>query len=772
MSWRGHKGARIPSMVWRPGTHFGKYEILGLLGAGGMGEVYRARDPQLGREVALKILPHSLAASPAFRDRFEREGRFLASFNHPHVAAIYGLEASDGVLGLALELVGGPMLAEWLAAERRPVEEVLRLAGQVADALAAAHERGIVHRDLKPANVRLDDAGRVKVLDFGIAESVASPPEDAETLSGVTLPGTIVGTPGYLSPEQATGAAVDARSDVWSFGALLFEMLTHRPAFLRATAPETLAATLTGQVAWDQLPAQVPAGVRTLLQECLSIPADARPADGMALTARLQSCASAPPASVALDAPSLLVFPFESVRGNDEDAAFADGLTEEVIGDLANIEPLRVFSRATAWRFRGERRDGSLAARELDVTYVLDGSVRRSGSNVRVTAQLVSTATDASIWAQKFAGTLEDVFGIQEEISRSIASALRLRLAAKGDQRFADRRHGSAAAYEIYLSVRADIDSFSLPRLARARKRLELACAELGPDPYLLRGLGQTAWQYINAGFSHAAKHFEQLDSCIEQLEAIESGGLHATVLRSLRAHVSGDVGAWYRALEAVEAVDPNEVQTLLWKALVLCWTGRPEQGRAILNDVAKVDPLNEYLRFGRMLLSFLEGRFVDAQRWGQRGLEDYPGSAGWPALLSQVLGMMGDREAARQVVDQHLDNSNEGGIATLAHVFVGGLFGDRATVRRLMTPEFSELMWNDFQYGHMVAQTYTLLGDTAEALRWVERVIERGFLHWRFLGEVDPILAPLRGDEGFRRLIKVTRELSDAFPSVGLRPR
>ena len=755
-------------MLWEAGRQFGKFEILGLLGAGGMGEVYRARDPQLGREVALKILPHSLAASPEFRDRFEREGRFLASFNHPHVAAIYGLETDDGVLALALELVSGPMLGEWLAAERRPVGDVLRLAGQVAEALDAAHQRGIVHRDLKPANVRLDDAGRVKVLDFGIAASVHAPSEDSETLTGVTSPGSMVGTPGYLSPEQATGAPVDARSDVWSFGALLFEMLTHRPAFLRASVPETLAATLTGQVIWDLLPPQVPAGVRTLLQDCLSIAPDARPPDGAALAARLSGCATSPPVSVEMEAPSLLVFPFESVRGNDDDAAFADGLTEEVIGDLANIEELRVFSRATAWRFRGERRDGGLAAKELDATYVLDGSVRRSGSNVRVTAQLVRIATDAPIWAQKFAGTLQDVFGIQEEISRSIASALRLKLAANGDRRFADRRHGSAAAYEIYLSVRADIDSFALPRLDRARKRLELAFEELGPDPYLLRGLGQAAWQYINGGFSRADKHFAQLDSCIEQLDAIESGGLHATVLRSLRAHVSGDVGAWYRALEAVEAVDPNEVQTLLWKALVLCWAGRTGQGRAILNDVAEVDPWNEYLRFGRMLLAFLEGRFVDAQRWAQRGLEDYPGSAGWPTLLSQVLGMMGDREAAREVVEQHLDNSNEGGLATLAHVFVAGLFGDQAAVRQLMAPEFSALMWNDFQYGHIVAQSYALLGDTEESIRWVERIIERGFLNSQFLNEFDPILAPLRGDERFRSLMERARRMSDAFPVEG----
>ncbi len=755
-------------MTLSPGLRFGSFEILGLLGAGGMGEVYRARDSRLSREVALKTLPADLARSPDFRFRFEREGRFLAALNHPHVAAIYGLEDHEGISALVLELVDGPMLGEWIGPEKRPVEDVLRLAGQIAAALEAAHKRGIVHRDLKPTNVRIGRDGRVKVLDFGIALAIAPEGETKSDAATLTATGTILGTPGYLAPEQAAGGRADARSDVWAFGAILFEMLARRPAFLRATVQETLAAVLTGQVPWEVLPPAVPATVRTLLENCLSLDASRRPADGAALRARLEAC-SAMPASVS-EPPALLVLPFENLRGDAENESFADGLTEEVIADLANIDALRVFSRATAMRYRAERRDATLAARELGARYVLDGSVRRAGANVRVTVQLVEASQDTPVWADKYGGTIEDVFAIQETISRSIASALRLKLAAVAERRFAERRRGSAAAYDVYLSTRADVDSFALARLERARNRLERALEEMGPDPYLYRGLGRVAWQYVNGGFSRDRAHWERLDDCIRRLEAMDPGGVHAVILRALRASTSGDIGAWFRALERAEAINPGDAEPRVWKALVLSWTGRTEEGRAIIGAVGEVDPYNEYVSFGRCLTALLEGRFEDARRVAERGLEDHPGSVGWPTLLGQVRAMAGDREGARAAVEGHIPDPHAGGLASLAHVFVAGLAGDEPKVRRLVTPEFEELMWNDLQYAHMMAQSYSLLGANDEALRWLERAVARGFLHHRFLGDVDPLLARLRGEGQFLSLLDRARKASEAFPDEPVR--
>jgi hypothetical protein len=249
-----------------PGTRLGPYEILSLIGSGGMGEVYRARDTKLGRDVAIKMLPAFLARDPERLTRLSREARALAALNHPHIGAIYGLEESDGLRGLVLELVDGETLAERLAHGPLALAHALRLAGQIAEALEAAHDKGIVHRDLKPANIKITSGGAIKVLDFGLAK-VAEGDSTATTLA--TGEGSVIGTPAYMSPEQAEGKPVDKRSDLWAFGAVVLEMLTGRPVFAGDTGAQILAAVLTREPDWRTLPAQTPTSVRRLLRRCL-----------------------------------------------------------------------------------------------------------------------------------------------------------------------------------------------------------------------------------------------------------------------------------------------------------------------------------------------------------------------------------------------------------------------------------------------------------------------------------------------------------------------
>jgi len=264
-------------MTLSAGTHVGPYEIAAPLGAGGMGEVYRARDPKLGREVALKILPDVFALDPNRLARFEREAQVLASINHPGIAAIYGFQESDGVQALVLELVEGPTLADRIAQGPIPLDEVLLIARQICEALEAAHQRGIVHRDLKPANIKIRPDGVVKVLDFGLAKAadpVSATNQDltaAPTVTGPALThvGAIMGTAGYMSPGQATGRPADKRDDVWAFGSVLYEMLTGTRAFHGEDVSDTLAAVIGGTPDWAALPANVPAGIRTLVMACL-----------------------------------------------------------------------------------------------------------------------------------------------------------------------------------------------------------------------------------------------------------------------------------------------------------------------------------------------------------------------------------------------------------------------------------------------------------------------------------------------------------------------
>src|ERR1700680_1830941 len=258
------------------GDKFGPYEILAPIGAGGMGEVYRARDTKLGRDVAIKVLPEAFAHDPERLSRFQREAKMLAALNHPNIATIYGLEQSNGTSYLVMELVAGETLADHLKREGAvPLEEALTIAKQIAEALEAAHEKGIIHRDLKPANVKVTPEGKVKVLDCGLAKAFAgdTSTEDignSPTLSrAATMQGVILGTAAYMSPEQARGKAVDKRTDIWAFGCVLYELLTGKAAFHGEDVTDILAAVVRAEPDWSRLPAATPAKIRDLLRRCL-----------------------------------------------------------------------------------------------------------------------------------------------------------------------------------------------------------------------------------------------------------------------------------------------------------------------------------------------------------------------------------------------------------------------------------------------------------------------------------------------------------------------
>ena len=266
-----------PALI--PGVLVGPYRIVGLLGVGGMGEVYRARDTKLNRDIALKVLPKAVALDPDRLSRFKREAQVLAALNHPHIAAIYGLEESGGAQALVLELVDGPTLADRIAHGPIPPDEVLAIARQIARALEAAHEKGIIHRDLKPANIKITGNGAVKVLDFGLAKIWDGAPDADSALPTMTASGVgegILGTPAYMSPEQARGKTLDKRTDIWSFGCVLFEMLTGRAAFAGETTSDTIARILEREPDWRSLPPRTSARVRDLLRRCLNKDCDLR----------------------------------------------------------------------------------------------------------------------------------------------------------------------------------------------------------------------------------------------------------------------------------------------------------------------------------------------------------------------------------------------------------------------------------------------------------------------------------------------------------------
>jgi serine/threonine protein kinase len=398
-------------MTLSAGTRLGPYEILSPLGVGGMGEVYRAKDTRLARDVAVKVLPEEFFEGEEKRQRFEREARLLASLTHPNVAAVYSFEEISGRHLLVMELIEGETLRAQLAEGTLPMKKILRIAAQVAEGLAKAHGAGIVHRDLKPENVIVTRDGFAKILDFGLAkvsttEAGPSGETAAPTLSKMTEPGTVMGTVAYMSPEQALGRPVDFRSDLFSFGSVLYEMVTGRQAFARASAPETMTAIIREEPEPVERAAPgAPVALRWIVERCLAKDADERYGSTRDLArdlARLKdglSEAVGPAAATLADSgavhlPSVAVLPFVNMSADPENEFFADGITEDVIAHLAKIRTLRVISRTSVMAFKRREQGLREIGAALGVGVLVEGSVRRSRNRVRIVAQLVDPFTD------------------------------------------------------------------------------------------------------------------------------------------------------------------------------------------------------------------------------------------------------------------------------------------------------------------------------------------------------------------------------------------
>ena len=572
------------------GRRIGPYELAARIGAGGMGEVYKARDTRLNRIVAIKVLPPNVAGDPEFRDRFEREARAVAALNHPHICVLYDVGCQDGIDFLVMEHLEGRTLAARLADGPIGPEEALRYATQIASALERAHRAGVIHRDLKPGNVMLTEQG-AKLLDFGLAKMV-----DADVDVTRTMDGTVVGTAAYMSPEQADGKALDARLDVFSFGAVAYEMLSGRRAFGGQTTVQILSAVLRD----DPPPLASSSTLSSVARRCLA----KDPAERFQTMTDVRSVLERPAEPPLKNFPSIAVLPFANMSADPENEYFSDGLAEEIINALTRIDGLHVAARTSSFSFKGKAVEVGEIARRLNVRHVLEGGVRKAANRVRVTAQLIDASNGYQLWSDRYDRELADIFDVQDEIARSIVEKLRVALDAGSAARLVKATTSNMEAYQQYLRGRTMLYRRGT-WIARALECFQTAAVL---DSQYAQAWAGVADAYTALCYSGYRRPDQTMPAAVE-------AATRATACdpECAEAHNAMAIAAllWERDFakaerEFLEALrlNPQYLQARCWYGLFfLQWgVGRLEQGLAETQRASDADPLSSY---ASMVLSF-----------------------------------------------------------------------------------------------------------------------------------------------------------------------
>ncbi|MGB6995136.1 MAG: protein kinase, partial [Thermoanaerobaculia bacterium] len=585
--------------------------ILAKLGSGGMGEVWRAVDIELGREVAIKVLPAEMATDADRLERFKREARTVAALNHPNIVTLFSVEDSDGVHFLTMELVEGKRLDEIIPASGLGLDRLFSIAVPLGEALAVAHDKGILHRDLKPANIMVSDDERVKILDFGLAKLLQSeiPEIDATLLQteALTQEGMVVGTVPYMSPEQIEGKPVDHRTDIFSLGVVLYEMSTGQRPFAGGSSPALMSSILKDSPRTvTEMRDDLPRHLGRIVQRCLEKDPERRFQTMKDVRNELESLAQEIHSEEAVSRqietrkvskrPSIAVLPFRCAGADPDQELFADGITEDIIDGLTRNSALLVAGGHTTTRFKGQTPDPQLVGREVDVRFVLQGRVRKAGDRLRVSAQVIDATSGHQIWSQTFDRNLteSDVFELQDEIREQIVSTVsdfHGVIAAAGLREVQDRPIEELDPWECIWAASIYDKFVNADNHLRARDALERA-VELEPGLAL-------AWAYLSWVYSdeHVWDFNPQPEPMARAMKAAQRGveldpASHITHWLLSRVHFfDGDLDGFFAAAEKSLELNSTEGSTLGLIGVYMAVGGRWDEGVALMRRAMAMNP-------------------------------------------------------------------------------------------------------------------------------------------------------------------------------------
>lgn len=727
------------------------YQIIRKLGSGGMGEVYLAEDTKLRRNVAIKVLPAETVGDLQAKKRLIREAQAAATLDHPNICTIHEVGEEEGKSFIVMQYVEGETLSSRIRTKPLELKEVLDVATQVVDALAEAHSRGIIHRDIKPQNIMITPRGQARVMDFGLAKVMQGQSMDSglETASFVTELGSVIGTVPYMSPEQLRGDELDGRSDLFSVGAMLYEMLSGRQPFAASTAAATFSAILTKDPTPLDPSKNIPEKLQQIVRTCLEKNREKRYQSATELLADLKDVAA--PKITGESSPSIAVLPFVNMSADPENEYFCDGLAEELINALTKIERLRVVARTSAFSFKGKNMDVREIGQKLNIGSVLEGSVRKAGNRLRITAQLINVADGYHLWSERYDREMKDIFDIQDEISLSIVDALKVKLLGEEKSEVLKRYTENTEAHELYMKGRFFWFKFNPEGWTKARECFEQA---LQKDPnFALAYTGLADALTAAAVFTPPKEVLPQAKEMIQRALKLDPSMAEVWCSESAVKFFyewdwAGSEGASKKAIE----LNPRYVLTHDLYSLNLLTQERFEEAIHEARTAVELDPLSPYLNASLGYTLYFSGHHDEARDQLLKGADLDPGQL-WSHMglvdLYEYKQMYADALHHRQKI-LSLTGNNELAIQLDREFKKSGYQG---ALRKCLD---DLLRQSQFRYVSPIdfASIYVQLDEQEKALDWLEKAFDERTMYLSF-SKIRPTWESLHSNPRFINLVK-----------------
>jgi eukaryotic-like serine/threonine-protein kinase len=748
----------------------GRYRMLSKIGAGGMGDVYLAEDPQLRRKVALKVISALAGGDKNAKRRLEREAQAAAQLDHPNICSIYEISEVDGISFIAMQYIQGESLALRIEQGPIPLDLSMDIALQMTDALAEAHKFGIVHRDIKPQNVMLTSRNQVKLLDFGLARassrSIFAESED-ETLDLLTQPGTLVGTPSYMSPEQLRGESVDARTDIWSFGVMLYEMLSGKRPFEGKSTSELISSILRDEPALDQT--VLSTEIKIVIERCLAKDREARYQDGGELHEVLALCEARhiqAPTEIKKTKRSALVgssdrakehsirsiavLPLQNLSRDPEQEYLVDAMTDLLITDLAQIKALRVISRTSVMQYKEASKPLPEIAKELNVDGIVEGSILRAGPKIRISAQLIQANTDHHLWAKSYDRDMDDLFGLQSEVAHQIATEIKVKLSPRERSRLAKVTPVSREAHDAFLRGIYHFDRLELD------KGMDYFQRSINIDPAYAPPYGRLARGYYYLGFFgliSPVQAFTKLKEAAGRALELDDGQAEAYGYRALaRLYYDWDWAGADREFRRALELKPSHAEISHAYAHYLMLVGRTDEGLAACERAVDLDPMGAILTACLGWHCLFSRHIDEAFDPSLKALKLAPDLFWAHTVLGWAYEQKGMFKEA--IAEYQTAVTLSGGavmnVAALGHAF--GVSGDDQQAEELLT-QLTERSKTNYVSSYDIAVLCAGLDDRDRTFQWLERAFEE---RSSFLSHInwDPRFDPLRVDPRFNQLI------------------